>query len=417
MKRHPFTDLIVLFALLAGANYLWARGDAGWLKLNPTPWLILPLTLGSRWGFKWGLAGGLIPTVIALVAKWLEGVRPDEILAHHAFFLVSGPVAGVLAGEISGLLNRRHDAAAARLAELETAHHDLADRASLVDESRQLLQQRLALVGAEACSLDQQLRGLFVPGAPPLFAGLLRVLRDAAGLTEAAFFTVGAGGTLARVQTLGAPDHFPAQMRLADLEIASVAVQQRTITTCRSLWKAGAPEKAGTAPLAAVPWLNAAGQPVAVLVISRMVFTAVNWRTFSRIDLICRWAARFEQTRGPSDGPLVSPVELGSHVALAQEAAREHQLPSAVVDFACADAAVSGETFLRVLAPLLHPTAVAALAQGAGGPHLRVLLPLEGRREAEALIRSAGQVVAREAGLAGRVTSTVEIIGAETAPA
>ncbi len=301
--RRPLLDLAFVSLLLMGANFLWGRHDLGWFKLNPSPWILLPLLIGARWGFVWGLAGGLVSAGIAVIAQGARHVSVEEIWHGHAFFLLAFPLVGLAAGEISDLLQRRHLRLTEKLAEAEARADRLSAAAEVLDESRHLLQQRLALLGSEACSLDRQLASLFTPDAPPLATGLLRVMRDTCGVVQAAVYRVD-GRTLKRDAVLGDADETsaPAEMPVDRFPIASLAVEKASIVTIRDLFlKDGTPnvELPAETALAALPCFEE--QRIrAIVLIHRMQFASLNWRTFARMQLICRWV---DQNRRPDAGP------------------------------------------------------------------------------------------------------------------
>lgn len=61
-------DVVVVGGMLAVLNLLIARSDFGWIKLNPTPWILLPVLIGGRYGLTPGLISGLLSSLaIALV--------------------------------------------------------------------------------------------------------------------------------------------------------------------------------------------------------------------------------------------------------------------------------------------------------------------------------------------------------------
>ena len=49
-----------LFGLLALVNWMVSPADPGWLSLNPTPWLVLPVLFGVRYGVACGFGAGLL---------------------------------------------------------------------------------------------------------------------------------------------------------------------------------------------------------------------------------------------------------------------------------------------------------------------------------------------------------------------
>ncbi len=44
-------DAAVIGAMVTGSNLLFDRADAGWTNLSPSPYLLLPLLLGGRYGY------------------------------------------------------------------------------------------------------------------------------------------------------------------------------------------------------------------------------------------------------------------------------------------------------------------------------------------------------------------------------
>ncbi|MCB1088648.1 MAG: hypothetical protein KDM63_16540, partial [Verrucomicrobiae bacterium] len=79
-------DAIVLALLLAGTNWLIDKADPGWQRLNPTPWLLLPLFLGGRYGIGGGLTGALLAIGGVLGLQFFSGDRtPVELLRAKPF--------------------------------------------------------------------------------------------------------------------------------------------------------------------------------------------------------------------------------------------------------------------------------------------------------------------------------------------
>ena len=397
----PWRDAVTLAGVFALMNFLTAPTDPGWLALNPSPWVVLPLLTGARYGFRWGFLSGAAASLLLLAT--LLVTRIDTISAHSLFFLAL-PTVGLLAGEAHALfatkLAERDDA----VETLTTQRDHLGADLEVAEDVRHQLQERLALLNADTAALDLQLRALFEPGAGPVFPHLLRLLRDTAGVTDAALYQI-EGGQLTRASLLGNAEALPDSLPLAETEIAHLAVTRQSLVTCRQVW---ATVPAQNSPwLAALPWPTASGASRYLLLIHRMSFHAVNWRTFSRIQMICRWVAQFMELRRldgtsePTAGPLIVAPELFRVTAANAAAAhREHSLPSTTVTFRLAPGATAEHAARlgTLIAPQLRTTDLAT--QYADGT-IEVLLTFDGPRDADRFTQRVNGLAARDTLLKG----------------
>lgn len=406
----PWRDAVTIGLVLAVLNFITAPQDPGWLSLNPSPWVLLPLLTGARYGFRWGFLSGAVASLAMLGTLLLT--QRDAVALNNLFFLAL-PTIGLLAGEAHGLF-------ATRLAErddavevLTTQRDHLGADLEVAEDARFQLQERLALLNADTTSLDLQLRHLFEPGSGPVFPHLLRLLRDTAGVNDAALYQIN-GTLLNRLALLGAAEALPDSLSLAETEIAHLAVTRQSLVTCRQVW---ATVPAQNSPwLAALPWPVSSGAPRHLLLIHRMNFNAVNWRTFSRIQMICRWVAQFMELRGldgqtePTAGPLVVTPEVFRRTAAdAASAHREHSLPSTVVAFRLAPGA-SAEHAHRLgmlVAPQMRTTDLAT--QHADGT-IEVLLTFDGPRDADRFTQRVTGLAARDALLQGWLATNPDFV-------
>ena len=248
------------------------------------------------------------------------------------------------------------------------------------------------------------MRALFEPGAGPVFPHLLRLLRDTAGVTDAALYQIN-GTQLSRTALLGAVEALPESLQLDGTEIAHLAVTRQSLVTCRQVW---ATVPAQNSPwLAALPWPSASGPSRYLLLIHRMNFQSVNWRTFSRIQMICRWVAQFMELRRldgttePTAGPLlVTPEVFRRTAADAAAAHREHSLPSTTVAFRLAPGATPEHAARlgMLIAPQLRTTDLAT--QYPDGT-IEVLLTFDGPRDADRFTQRVTSLASRDAILQG----------------
>jgi hypothetical protein len=416
------------FAVILGLFNMATVGlaDWGWLsaKMNPSPWLLIPLFIGVRYGFGPGVTSGLVVMAIVFLGRAARLVSSGDaapllsIFQDNAFFFICLPAIGFLAGETHGLLAKKLIQAEEKIAELSETHQQLQAKVELAEESRHQVQERLALFGAEQSSLDRQLRALFEPTAGPIFPNLLRLLRDIGGVTDAGIYAV-EGKSLRRLAVVGDEQRCPKVYEVADLPIAQLSIERRAMTTLKEVWQQ-TPDSPGPV-VAALPWLGGDGV-AALLLIHRMQFMSTTWRNLHRIQLVCRWVGQFvdlrvqaEQSTGKlagKTGALVVPEQaLENTLKLAVAAHKDWNLPSAMAIFEFQETVPQevAELLPKAVGSVLRPTDVGCLTDEAGKSVFKVLLPMDGAAEGEALLGKALAAIAKVPQLSGKIVANLAL--------
>ncbi len=417
-----FFALIVILGLLNMATA--GLTDWGWLdeKTNPSPWLLVPLFIGVRYGFGPGLCSGVAVLGIVffgrafrMISSGGEGTLAG-IFQNHAFFFLCLPAIGFLAGETHGVLAKKLIQAEQKIRELELQREQMKSKVELAEESRHQVQERLALLGAEQSNLDRQLRALFEPTSGAIFPNLLRLLRDTAGVSDAAIYSV-EGKKLKRLASVGEEARLPMEYNTDELPIAGLAITRKAMTTIKELWQQ-TPD-APTPVVAAFPWLGEGGV-AAVLLVHRMSFLSTTWRNLHRIQLVCRWVGQFVDLRvqasegsgklaGKSGALVVPEPALDRTLALAETAHRDWQLPStmAVFEFQEPVSPEVANLLPEAVGSVMRPTDVGCLTTEAGKQIFKVLMPMDGVAEGEALLGRAFAAIARVPQLAGKIVGNL----------
>src|SRR2546430_9845676 len=94
-------DAVVLAAILVGLNFWIAPIDPGWLKLNPSPYLLLPILIGGRFGFLPGIGAGVLSVAIVTAGQsWLKKIDPVFSLTSERYLYSGLILAGGICGEL-----------------------------------------------------------------------------------------------------------------------------------------------------------------------------------------------------------------------------------------------------------------------------------------------------------------------------
>ena len=421
-----WADLAILTVILAVLNLATTGfSDWGWMTVNPSPWLLIPLFLGARYGFGWGVSAGAFIAVLIYIGRAVHVIAYDEaqtlgeILSHHLFFFLVMPGIGFITGETQGLISRK-------LAQTEDKVRDYAEKQErleaeleIAEESRFELQEKLALFGAEHSSLDRQLRALFEPTAGAIFPNLLRLLRDISSITDAAVYAVD-GTRLKRISVIGQEEKLPELLEVADTEIARLAMERKALTTVKEVWQES-PELT-TDYIAALPWLGGGGSVAAILLIHRMSFLGATWRNFSRIQMVCRWVAQYVDLRvqataetaklaGNTGALIVSPRAVRSTLTQALALHRDWKLPSTLATFEFTEAVTEQVAKLlpQAVGSVMRPTDVGTLEGSPTQPTFKVLMPMDGVHDAEALLNKALKAIGKVPQLAGKVVGNLSL--------
>ena len=280
--KHGWLDLLVLTGLLLVINGFFAPRDIGWSHLQPTPWLLLPILMGCRYGFASGMAGAGVAVLVvsfgflqqaepyaiktpeqakAALEQRMNQVaivvldgrpaagRPDlqtrqldvligVLLRHHGYLFAAMFAAGGICGQIQRgfksreiLVTAQADRATERLKKLDT---DL----FLLREAKAELERLLATRDAELSTLDAEIRRLFDSEGDELWQDILLLLNRQARVSDAAIYKVAPDGqTLVRKGLLGSARSLGERLALRDVEMAGLALKSKSAVTIPEFWQ------------------------------------------------------------------------------------------------------------------------------------------------------------------------------------
>ncbi len=387
-------DTAVLAAVVVGANLVLDRAHLGWTNLNPSPYLLVPLLLGGRYGFAVGLLAGAATSLLVATEQVAAGAPSlRAALTSTTFLHVSFLFAGGLSGELFGWFLRERAQAEAQLEKLQTSVRRLDADVRYLRGVKDELDRSVAARDGEVSTLDAELRRLYATTSEDLPAAVLHFLKRQVRLADAALYAVGAGDEpLTRLAVMGREANLPASLPRSESVVARLALERASLVTLPDLLQQREPPDSERVLLAA-PLGDAQGRVCALLVVTGLPFITFTPQTANLIALVCDWAGevldlaagaagRYRIVAARENQRVFTRVHFQHLLHLALEAYRRHRLPSSVVVFELPGAAPELQSrFEQTLLGAARAGDYAA-ELGRAYPHLAVLLPLVGERGA-----------------------------------
>ncbi len=383
-------DFPVIGGLVMLINSITAPRDIGWFASNPSPYFLVPVLIGSRYGFSSGIVSGLATSVgLFVITMERKGLSFASTLETHGYFFGSLIMIGGLCGEIQHTFKKReiqarvqNDHSLARLKKLDSDTFFLR-------EAKAKLERLLATRDSELSTLESDVRRLSDSEGDDLYQNILFLLNRQVRVTDAGIYIQAEDGKLVKRANFGMPDHLPDQLEVAENEVCMLVWKHRTSVTVPEFWKGSKSER--TPYLAAIPFLDSDDRPIGVLIITGMPFIGLNQKALNLINLICRWSSRVIEVRSQAgatyrivDGMENQKVFLipffRKTLELTHASFDLHGLPSSVVVFRLPDKAKWLQNPLEKLVLKNVRNGDFPVDISSSVPNLTLLLPLSGDR-------------------------------------
>ena len=395
--RSAYLDAILISAILIVINIFVDFRDFGLLKLTPSPFFLLPVLLGARYGFGAGMAGGLATAV------WVVGGRvlllqlsPRDIVLEHAFLIASLLLSGALTGEIQMYFQRMLDRSRASASEMEARIQRMGTNLNALRDSRDELERTLATKDNVFLMLNTEIRRLYTYSEKDRFRALLLIIGRQTKATEASCFLVEPDSDqLEKVACIGNESALPTNLSIHDIDMIRLAIRQKSVVSVPDIWDMNAVESSRC--LIAQPLVNSSGEVLAVIAITGLPFSQMNGNTVRAIDVIANLATQvIEVTRGDEsryrllDGlshqKIFLPEAFETTLRLSYDYYLQHRISSSVVVFSLPGADEEAQTLLERAVHHISREGDYVAAFNSDFPKLAVFLPLTGERDCQTFI-------------------------------
>eukprot|EP01035_Chromulina_nebulosa_P004751 gene4751-6479_t len=299
-------DAALVAAIVVGANLLFDRAHPGWTNLNPSPYLLLPILIGGRYGFTPGVLAGLGASVLIVLQQLLLPASPPptaaasllppaapsfgSLLSGAPFLHTSLFFTGALCGELFAWFRREREQSEAHLEKLNTSVRRLDADVRYLRGVKDELDRVVAARDGEVSALDTELRRLYASNEDDLPGEVLQFLKRQVRLADGAiYFPNAPGRPLTRRALVGNAAHLPEFLDPADSPVARLALARTSLVTLPELLQEKQPPLQERVLIAA-PLCDATGRVLALLVVTGLPFINFNSQTANLVTLICNWA-------------------------------------------------------------------------------------------------------------------------------
>ena len=397
LPRSAYLDAFVIGSILVVVNLFVDFRDFGLLRLTPSPFFLLPVLLGARYGFGAGVAGGL------LASFWVVGGRvlllqlsPRDVILQHAFLLASLLLSGALTGEIQIYFQRMLDRSRAAAKDMEARIQRMGTNLNALRDSRDELERTLATKDNVFLMLNTEIRRLYTYSEKDRYRALLLIISRQTKATEASCFLVEPeSDQLEKVACIGNEDALPANVGIHDIDMIRLAIRQKTVVSVPDIWDMNAGE--GSRCLIVQPLVNSSGEVLAVIAITGLPFSQMNGNTVRAIDVIANLATQvIEVTRGDEsryrllDGmshqKIFLPEAFETTLRLSYDYYLQHRISSSVVVFSVPGGSAEAQVQLERTVHHIARDGDYVAAFNSEFPKLAIFLPLTGERDCQTFI-------------------------------
>jgi hypothetical protein len=417
IPRVAVLDAAILAVVLVSLNLWLARSDPGWLNVNPSPFLLLPILIGGRFGFLPGLGAGLFAATLIVIGQfWLRKVDPVTSLIAERYPYLCLVLLGGICGELQHFFNGKLKRMVEGQGTLELRLKKLDNELYFLREAKGEVDRIIATHDSGLSTLDTEVRELYLVNDEQFYEQVLALLNRQANVVDAAVYLIQPDQQLLRQAVIGQELSLPPELPLHATEMALLAVERKTAVSISEFWKLGA-----TRPepyLICLPFLDEEENAVAVLMITGMPFFSLNQKSVHLITVICKWASKIVQVKKTAHGNfrLVDGIQkqkiftekvLRRNLELASRSHHTHHLPSTLVFFSLPGMAMTLQpAFERAIVSCVRAGDFAAKLD-LDFPNLAVLLPLTGQRIAQGGVKAALAQIRQDAELSHSVEHRV----------
>ncbi len=389
------SDLLLVAGILFIVNFFLVSDDLGWMNVNPNPYYLLPILLGSRYGFSVGCFAGFVAVaMLLLMIEFGHGLSAGLYMETHSYQIFSFIAVGSICGQVCGYMSKRFQ-------QIETKNEGLMRRVSKLDRDYKTveqindqLQRKLVIRDNKGFNMDLEIRLLYECEVRDLYQSVLFTVNRLNRISDAAMFIFKKDDKhmLERSAALGDFSLFPTEMTDTDLPMVEMALKRKEMVTIPEVLEDTVDVEEPY--LFALPFLGGDGKCICVLLVANMPFIEFRPASLKNIKLVSSWVSEVIELRtgeskkhyklieGYNEKRIFFEKYFKHNLKLSVRFYHEQHLPSSIVILEYpAENDISQNDLEIALAPMFRtgdlPTVLPRKF-----PHVAILLPFSGDRGA-----------------------------------
>lgn len=301
-KAAPYAEILLSFLIIDCVNYLFYRGDPGFLKFPLSPYWLVVLLAASRYGFLPGFLAGLLATFhvfLALFKGLPTRMAVEKLLESQGLVLpVALFFAGIFLGEIRQKYIKEELEGKQRLAEKEKAVEGLRGRLDLSDKARSVLEARIVEETTTVRTLYEIAVKFDTLSLSEVYQGCLDMMREHLWVEEASLYVEEGNYLVLKAAAGKDPEHMVEGKLLKSKTLMSLALKENRFLTVKDIL--AIPESNRfledyNQVLAMAPLRNEKGEAVGIVNVEKMDFINFHKANLQLIELVADWTGKAMQ--------------------------------------------------------------------------------------------------------------------------
>lgn len=417
--KNAYWDMVILFGILVVLNIVLRPDDPGMTGINPSPFLLLPVLIGCRYGFVDAMKSCLL-IIVAHVGSVIAmtGTAPAEIILTHGFFYAGLIFLGGVCGEVHSFFMTQENEIKLINEQLVSRHSALEETVYELSQIKKKFEEELVSFGSETASLDISLRRLMDCEKDSIYIEILRLFNRFYDVQVAGIYLQDNEGVIRRQAVIGSSEELPEFIELDNDVIAKKCLMVNSPVSIKSFSDL---DVAQVDHLLALPISNTANEASGVILINAMPFNRLTEASVEGMELLAHWASRSLEIHHErwlvemvgdqkSEHKFISNEAFNDIILIANRTASTYQIPSFLVMLYTngEDKNLEEEIKARFLPQIRRGDFVTSLDLPYS--NLAVLLPVAGRRSVEIFLDRMNEIVASNSRLSGRVRNVTKIV-------
>lgn len=417
--QNAYWDIAVIFTILAIINFVLRPKDIGMTQINPSPYILLPVLIGCRYGFVEAIKSCLVVILGHIGILYLtDHVSISDLIYEHGFFYAGLVFFGGVCGEVHAFFMTQETEIKLINDRLVSRHTSLEEAVYELNQIKKKFEEELVSYGSETASLDMALRRLMECEKESIYSEILRLFNRFYDVQTAGIYLQDSLKTIRRQAYIGSYDGFTEIINLDDDLLARKCLSTNCPVSIKTFSDL---EVTQIHHLVALPVSTSSNEASGVIFINAMPFNRLTEASVEGMELLAHWASRALEIHHERwlvemvgdqrvEYKVISNEAFSDIIHIAKRTSAIYQIPSFMVLLYANGEYKNIEEQLknRFLPQIRRGDFVTTLDLPFS--NIAVLLPIAGRRSVEIFLDRMNEVIASNPQLTGKIRNITKIV-------